>query len=191
MFFPKDYHFHYVPEFHNDYFGLLSSEREGLMVIHYNQLRLPNFKRGIETFKDLFPIGVELSGNKNFLQIKDKLNTLLKQNYKVILSIHSYKDLHDFLETLKCLKDLMPLIHHIGHPFHKERSELPTDIIEEFIAFCKDNNVFTELNERYLRSYNINLYDAIKNNLPFYYSTDAHVSKGVFHYNKMNKYHLL
>jgi len=186
----QDYHFHYFPQYHEEYKEVCPLV-DGIMVIHDAQKRMQGFLKGLEEFRSVIPIGIELSINTNFSKINNMITSLKEQGYHVIASVHTYKDHSHFLDVLNTIQPLLNNIHHIGHPFHKEKTVLPDNIIEDFLMFCKKNSVIVELNERYSRSYNIQFYQRIKEELMFVYSTDAHCAKDIGVYKKLSKYNLL
>jgi histidinol phosphatase-like PHP family hydrolase len=188
----KDYHFHYDPRHHNQYDYYINNViTDGIMVIHKNQMRLNDFVRGLEEFRGKINIGIELSANSNYNKMERDIKELEEKNYKIILSLHTYKDSLHYLEVLKSIYPLLTRVHHLGHPFHKETIPLSDFVIEDFISFCLAQNVLVELNERYLRKHLVNFYKEVKERLNFLYSTDAHIPNKIGVYNKMKQYFLL
>ena len=186
-----DSHFHYFPKDHAEHEKLVEwVDPSSIMLIHGSQIKMPGFIDGMEKFRGKFQLAIELSVNNQVGKIERTIRELKYQNYEVIISIHTYKSPQHFLQILETLVPVFPMVHHLGHPFHKEKTELDPDVIHWFIEFCSNNNLAVELNERYSRLYNVQLYNRMKE-IKHYYATDAHVPKDVCKYRKLTKYSII
>jgi histidinol phosphatase-like PHP family hydrolase len=188
----KDFHFHYFPQYHEGYKSLVGNVcNTSILLLHGSQMKMPNFLPGLESFRGIFNLGIELSVSDNLLKVQEDVEQIRNQNYEVIISIHTYKDFDSYMRILTVLQPIFPLIHHLGHPLHKEKHSLLPEQIRTFIEFCKTSKLAVELNERYSRQYNVEFYNCIKTDLTWYPSTDAHEPSDVIQYRKMTKYSIL
>ena len=185
----EDWHFHYFPQFHEQYKNLEIS-LTGMIVIHDFHYNMNGFRDGMKEISEIYNLsqGIELSISHNFWKVKRNLQRILDDGYQVIFSIHSYKDYEDFFRILDENKLLFSLIHHLGHPFHKEKRELPLIVQDRLISFLNDNGVSVELNERYSRKYNSEFYIRLKQSCSTFLGTDSHNPKSICDYRKLTRF---
>jgi histidinol phosphatase-like PHP family hydrolase len=191
----QDWHFHYFPHLHEGYLKAKTYlPKDSMIVIHDSQFAMEGFLSGMGTIAKELGIqqGVELSLSHDVEKVKRNVAKIKEKDYGLILSVHTYNDPADFLDILRKNVDSFIITHHLGHPFHKEKVELPQIIQREFFDFVSKQGLAVELNEKYSRQYNVEFYNGIKSNCRQWYpSTDAHTPKHVGIYRKLHKYSII